>query len=219
MLGCHICDIHLSVIFICDIWGCLICDIQQRQFLTHVDESRCEHDSSICAIGCIHMCYARMPYMWHSLICGIHMSHMKTHYMWHPAEVSNDIYGWVMLWTCLIRRCHRMHLYVPNALYTGWRRLIGSPKLQIIFHKRATKYRALLRKMTYKDKGSYESSPPCSKGIQWMSHIRHFAHMNAAKTSYECHMYVVYYNALCVTSSRGIWWHIWTSNVVNMSHW
>jgi len=45
----------------------------------------------------------------------------------------------------------------PN---TGWRRLIGSPKLQIIFHKRATKYRSLLWKMTYKDKGSYESSPP-----------------------------------------------------------
>jgi len=44
---------------------------------------------------------------------------------------------------------------------TGWRRLIGSPKLQIIFHKRSTKYRSLLRKMTYKDKGSYESSPPC----------------------------------------------------------
>jgi len=42
-----------------------------------------------------------------------------------------------------------------------WRRLIGSPKLQVTFHKRATKYRALLRKMTYKDKGSYESSPPC----------------------------------------------------------
>ena len=50
-----------------------------------------------------------------------------------------------------------------RALYfiTGWRRLIGSPKLQIIFHKRATKYRSLLRKMTYKDKGSNESSPPC----------------------------------------------------------
>ena len=45
---------------------------------------------------------------------------------------------------------------------TGWRRLIGSPKLQIIFHKRAIKYRSLLRKMTYKDKGSYESSPPCT---------------------------------------------------------
>jgi len=43
----------------------------------------------------------------------------------------------------------------------GWRRLIGSPKLQIIFHKRATKCRSLLQKMTYKDKVSYESSPPC----------------------------------------------------------
>jgi len=42
---------------------------------------------------------------------------------------------------------------------TRWRRLIGSLKLQIIFHKRATKYRSLLREMTYKDKGSYESSP------------------------------------------------------------
>ena len=48
------------------------------------------------------------------------------------------------------------------AIITGWRRLIGSPKLQIIFHKRATNYRSLLRKMTYKDKGSYESSPPCN---------------------------------------------------------
>ena len=57
----------------------------------------------------------------------------------------------------------------PNAtahhsgyLRTRWRRLIGSPKLQTIFHKRATKYMSLLRKLTYKDKGSYESSPPCS---------------------------------------------------------
>ena len=50
---------------------------------------------------------------------------------------------------------------IPPNMCTGWQRLIGSPKLQIIFHKRATKYRSLLRKMTYKDKGSCESSPPC----------------------------------------------------------
>ena len=37
---------------------------------------------------------------------------------------------------------------------TGWPRPIGSPKLHIIFHKKATKYRSLLRKMTYKDKRS-----------------------------------------------------------------
>ena len=33
--------------------------------------------------------------------------------------------------------------------------------LQVIFRKRATNYRAYLRKMTYKDKASYRSSPPC----------------------------------------------------------
>jgi len=46
---------------------------------------------------------------------------------------------------------------------TGWRSLIGSPELQNIVHKRATKYMSLLRKMTYKDKGLYESSPPCTR--------------------------------------------------------
>ena len=44
---------------------------------------------------------------------------------------------------------------------TGWRRPIGCLKLQVIFRKRATNDRALLRKMTCKDKASYESSPPC----------------------------------------------------------
>ena len=52
-------------------------------------------------------------------------------------------------------------MWVSRYIDTGWRRLIGSPRLQIIFHKRATKYRSLLRKITNKDKGSYESSPPC----------------------------------------------------------
>ena len=49
-----------------------------------------------------------------------------------------------------------------------WRRLIGFPKLQIIFHKRATKYMSLLRKMTYKDKGSYESLPLCIMHTQFL---------------------------------------------------
>ena len=45
---------------------------------------------------------------------------------------------------------------------TGWRRLIGCLKLRVIFRKRATNYRVLLRKITYQDKASYASSPPCS---------------------------------------------------------
>jgi len=51
--------------------------------------------------------------------------------------------------------------FVRDKTCRGSRRPIGCLKLQVIFHKRATNYRALLRKMTYKDKASYESSPPC----------------------------------------------------------
>jgi len=43
---------------------------------------------------------------------------------------------------------------------TGWRRLTGYHKLQVIFRKRATNYRALLRKITYGDKAFYDSTPP-----------------------------------------------------------
>ena len=65
------------------------------------------------------------------------------------------------------------HLNASCHMPTGWRRHIGSPKLQIIFHKRATKYRSLLQKMTCKDKGSYESSPPCI--IRWQLHTSQWA--------------------------------------------
>jgi len=57
---------------------------------------------------------------------------------------------------------HSLILLFP----TGWQRPIGCLKLQVIFRKRATNLRALLRKTTYKDKASYEdkasynSTPP-----------------------------------------------------------
>ena len=38
--------------------------------------------------------------------------------------------------------------------------------MQVSFRKRATNYRALLWKLTYKDKASYGSSPPCSSLVQ-----------------------------------------------------
>jgi len=44
---------------------------------------------------------------------------------------------------------------------TEWRRPIECLKLQVIFRQRATYCRALLRKMTHKDKASYGSWPPC----------------------------------------------------------
>ena len=93
---------------------------------------------------------------------------------------------------------------------TGWRRLIGSPKLQIIFHKRATKYRSLLRKMTYKDKGSYESSPPCT-------HTWYFDVSRTCSRMCLCHCLVHTWIMLvcgCVihihdSSTRSVTWMKW----------
>jgi len=78
---------------------------------------------------------------------------------------------------------------------TGWQRLIGSFKLQIILHKRATKYRALLRKMTYKDKGSCESSPPCRTEtyIQEKTCIRSSISLSWKETPRDVHSW----RALC----------------------
>jgi len=78
--------------------------------------------------------------------------------------------------TWLVYMCDATHSYVYMRIHTfgvirsyvwltasstGWRRPIGRLKLQVIFCKRATNYRALLRKITCEDKASYESSPPC----------------------------------------------------------
>ena len=52
---------------------------------------------------------------------------------------------------------------------TAWRRPIGCLKLQIIFRKRTTNHRDLLRKMTYKDEASHGSSPPCRIMLQFGS--------------------------------------------------
>ena len=74
---------------------------------------------------------------------------------------------------------------------TGWQRLVECLKLQVIFRKRATNYRSLLRKMTCEDKASYGSSPPCSTyhwgmpmrhvTYQWVvSHVNESCHIAAA---------------------------------------
>jgi len=56
-----------------------------------------------------------------------------------------------------------LYLCPHPARNTGWGRLIGCLKLQVIFRKRATNYRALVRKMTYEDKASCDSTPPCTQ--------------------------------------------------------
>ena len=67
-------------------------------------------------------------------------------------------------------------IYIYTHLYKfhrkGWRRPIGCLQSQVMFRKRATIYRALLRKMTYTDKASYDSTPPCVYIYTYM-HIFH----------------------------------------------
>ena len=52
---------------------------------------------------------------------------------------------------------------IGAPILTGWRRPIGCLKLQVSCCKRATNYRALAQKITYKDKVSFASSPPSYK--------------------------------------------------------
>jgi len=71
---------------------------------------------------------------------------------------------------------------------TGWRRPIGCLKLQVIFRKIATDYRALLRKMTCKDKASYDSTPLCSPVNVWV-YLHSYAHMQFVCYIYRGHSY------------------------------
>jgi len=59
-----------------------------------------------------------------------------------------------------VKRRHSIHR-------REWRRFIGCLKLQVFFRKRATNYRALLRKITCEDKASYGSTPPCNDLWRW----------------------------------------------------
>jgi len=65
-----------------------------------------------------------------------------------------------------VRENDIVYNYIPCA--TGWSRLKGCFKLLVIRGKRPTKYRTLLRKLTYKDKASYDSTPPC-RANAWIS--------------------------------------------------
>ena len=94
----------------------------------------------------------------------------------HPLCVCVCIY--VHMRACVRARVHlRVRVYTCRSFthsvtlkkkhivlgfHTGWRRLTGCCKLKVIFCKRATNSRALLRKMTCKDKASYDSTPPCT---------------------------------------------------------
>jgi len=145
--------------FICVTWLIHMCD------MTH---SYLWQDSFVCVTWLIHMCDMTRWYVWHgSCICVtwlIDMCDMAHLYMWQGTPITlpscyiilhyftktrlSYLRPWCLSSSFDLSLIYLFEFSLQRILVTGWRRLIGSPKLQIIFHKRATKYRSLLRKMT-----------------------------------------------------------------------
>ena len=93
----------------------------------------------------------RHPWSANNEACHFRKSHVTLKNEACHLKMSHVAVGWVISrknGACHFRMCFRLH----NRLFRV--------KLQVIFRKRATDYRALLWKMTYKDKASYGSSPP-----------------------------------------------------------
>ena len=110
----------------------------------------------------------------------IHSYELRHTYDWvmphiwscHTYEYSGVIIGWQYFKSSVwyYHTCDRLSVLSRHNCDTGWRRLIGCLKLQVIFRKRATNYVALLWKMPSKDKASYDSTPPCITQ-SWVWHV------------------------------------------------
>jgi len=74
--------------------------------------------------------------------------------LWHHTQVLR-----ASLWHDSFK--HDTNQSCTTITHSGWQQCQGCLKLQVSFCKRATNYRALLRKTTHKDKSSYGSLPLC----------------------------------------------------------
>ena len=178
------------------------------------------------------VCHVRMSHVTHINAACVTYEWVISHTWMQRVSRTNESYHTYKCSVCHVCECVVSRTWMSHVTHmnetTGWRRLIGSPKLQIIFHKTATKYRALLLKMTYKDKGSYESSPPCiaalSRVPEWMSHV---THMNESCHTYErvmSHIWMSHITHTNVTSlcsleclNGWVMSHIWMSPVTHMN--
>ena len=132
--------------------------------MSHIWMSHVTHVNESC--GWIGVRVSRIRGLSHECV----MSHACLSHVTHMNESCHTC-EWVV-WVrrgyedCLTNKAFHIFEWVMSYIWmghvdTGWRRPIGCLKLQVIFRKRATNYRALLRKITYKDKASYDSTPPC----------------------------------------------------------
>jgi len=128
-------------------------------------------------------------------------------YVWHDSIVAEPRF-----WNCPTP-CNQVIVWD-----TGWRRCIGCRHLQVSFRGRTTNCRALLRKMTCKDKASYASSPPCTF-VMCLSvkDLIHVAWLNHVWYDSIVYIYVVCSN-LEIASRPAITSYVWHDSFIYVTH-
>jgi len=124
---------------------------------------------------CIYIDICTYTHMTHSFICDLSYAIFYACIIWDTTSYQN------FLISAVLHRVAKMQR-MPSVA-----RLVGCLELQISFRKRATNSRALLRKMTYKDKASCVSTPPSmmewviSRIVchRWMSRVSHDARIES----------------------------------------
>ena len=122
------------------------------------------------------------------------------------------------------RTCNKRvmsHIQKSHVTHTGWRRPIGCLKLQVIVHKRTTNYRALLRKMNYKDKASCDSTSPCTASLpplppSFGNWVNTSSHIYRLVSSYVPMSHDTRVNESCHTY-EWVMSHMWMSHVTHMN--
>jgi len=113
--------------------------------------------------------------------------HIYVYHIWAIKWVISYVYQthiciWAIKW---VVSCA---LISHITCIAGWRRLIGCLKLQVNFRKTSTNYRVFMRKMTYEDEASYDSTPLCTESYHTNEWV--MPHMNE---SYHSHEWVMPY--------------------------
>jgi len=128
------------------------------------------HDPFSCVTWLVYPCDTAHAYIWHDLItwrnhiCDVH--DMTSSHAW---RMTWPILMCDMTFSCVTWLVHRRdttlaHMH-DSCTHMTWPHHLWDISL-ITFRRLATNYRALLRKMTCKDKASYDSTPLCRSPVR-----------------------------------------------------
>jgi len=146
--------------YLCGMAHSYTCGMVHSYMCDMVHSYMFDMDPYMCDMAHSYMCDMAHSYMSHiTCVCLTHHTHIPL--FWTRPKFMNWCVCAVCVCVSRVGVCACVKCHIVNTYDTGWQRPTGCLNLQVIFGKRATNYRALLRKMTYKDKASYASSPPC----------------------------------------------------------